>query len=184
MHWARTRLLLIGLLAACAVAGARVGAQSASGADVKAAFLLNFAKFVEWPAVALPSGQPIVIGVLGSNKIAESLARLADGRMVNGRAVQVRRVAAGDETAMLHLLFIDSSERDRVGDVVKKIGGASVLTVSDAPRFLDAGGVIQLRNEDDRVRFDVDLEHARGSQLVINSKLLALAGIVNPAKTH
>lgn len=182
MHWARKPLFLIGLLAACAVAGARVGAQSASGADVKAAFVFNFAKFVEWPAPTLPPGQAIVIGVLGSNKIADALARVVDGRMINSRSVQVRRVAAADDMAMLQLLFIDGSESVRVGDIVRKLGGASVLTVSDAPNFLNSGGIIQLRTEDDRVRFDVDLEHARGSQLVINSKLLALAGIVNPAK--
>ena len=167
-----------------AMAGVRVGAQSASGADVKAAFLFNFAKFVAWPATTLPAGQAIVIGVLGNDAIADSLARLAAGRIVDGRQVQIKRMAPTDDPAALQVLFIDNSERARAGEFVRRIGKASVLSVSDVPRFLEGGGVIQLRTEDDRVRFDVDLQRAQDSRLVINSKLLALAGTVNAAKTQ
>jgi len=183
LQWARWRLVSIGLLLA-ALVGDRVAAQGASGADVKAAFLFNFAKFVEWPAGALPAGQPIVVGVMGNHAIADSLARLASGKLVDGHAVQITRVAAGDDQPVCHLLFIDNAERGRITDILGKLGKASVLTVSDAPRFLASGGVIQLRTEDDRVRFDVDLGRAKSAQLLINSKLLALAGTVNPAKTH
>lgn len=184
LQWARWRLVSIGLVLLAALAGDRVAAQSASGADVKAAFLFNFAKFVEWPAGALPAGQPIVVGVMGHNPIADSLARLAAGKTIEGHAVQIKRVASTDDLTTLQILFIDNSERGRVSEIVGKIGKASVLTVSDAPRFLASGGVIQLRTEDDRVRFDVDLERAKTAQLTINSKLLALAGTINPAKTH
>lgn len=167
-----------------ATADARLGAQSASGADVKAAFLFNFAKFVEWPAAALPAGQPIVVGVFGNNEIANSLARLAAGKVVGGHPIQVRRIVITDDPATLQVVFIDNSERARANEFVRRIGKASVLSVSDMPHFLGSGGVIQLRTENDRIRFDVDLQRAQDSRLVINSKLLALAGTVNPAKTQ
>lgn len=167
-----------------AISGARLGAQSGSNADVKAAFLFNFAKFVEWPAVALASGQPLILGVYGNDAIADSLVRVAAGKVVGGHAVQIHRVVTLDEPAMVHMLFIDNSARLRVNDILQGLGKASVLTVSDGPRFLSAGGVIQLRIEDDRVRFDVDLQRAHDARLVVNSKLLALAGVVNPSKPH
>ena len=167
-----------------ATAGARLGAQSANGADVKAAFLYNFAKFVEWPASALPAGQPIAVGIFGNNEIADSLTRLAAGKPVGGHPIQIKRVATTDDPATFHVLFIDNSEQARANELVRRIGKASVLSVSDVPRFLDSGGVIQLRTEDNRLRFDVDLQRAQDSRLVINSKLLALAGAVTPAKTY
>jgi len=165
-------------------AAPRVGAQSASSADVKAAFLFNFAKFVEWPAAALPAGQPLVVGVFGNNEIAESLARVAAGKIVGGHTIRIKRVVITDDPTTVQVLFIDNSEHARANEFVRRIGNASVLSVSDVPRFLDSGGVIQLRTQDDRVRFDVDLQRAQDSRLVINSKLLALAGAVNPAKAH
>jgi hypothetical protein len=180
----RWRFVPIVLMLLAVSASPRLGAQNASGADVKAAFLFNFAKFVDWPAAALPAGQPLVVGVLGSNEIADSLARVAAGKLVGGHTIQVKRLVITDDPTTVQVLFIDNSERARANEFVRRIGNSSVLSVSDVPRFLDSGGVIQLRTQDDRVRFDVDLQRAQDSRLVINSKLLALAAIVNPAKAN
>jgi hypothetical protein len=170
--------LLLWLLAALLP----VMAQSASSPDVKAAFLMNFARFVAWPASQLPDGSPIVIGVIGNTAVADSLARLAAGKTIDGRTVIVKRVGAADDGAQTHLLFIGDAERGRIPGLIKQIGSSSVLTVSDSARFCMSGGIIQLRNEDDRIRFDINLERAQAVNLIVNSKLLALAGTVNPAK--
>jgi YfiR/HmsC-like len=179
------RCACVGVVCAVVLLGGVCGAgQRLTSAEVKAAFLFNFAKFVEWPAGDVPS--PLfVIGILGSDAIAESLSDIVKGKaLAGGRQLAVRRLNPKDDPAEVHILFISASESAQVPDLMKRLDKASVLTVSDMPRFLASGGVIQLRTEDDRIRFDVDLQHAHDSRLVINSKLLALAGTVNPAKTH
>ncbi len=168
---------LIALILSTASPGT-AAAQGASGADIKAAFLLNFAKFVEWPAT--PSHE-FVIGVLGDEAVAEALRDLAEGKAVDGRPLVTRRVVLKDNLAGLQVLFIGASERARLGDVLRRTNGGSVLTVSDLDRFSRQGGTIEFRTERDRVRFDINLDEAERSGLIINSKLLALAKTVHHA---
>lgn len=157
--------------------------QTATGADVKAAFLYNFAKFVAWPAVAAGEEPPaFVIGILGNDAIADSLTEFVKGKVHQGRPLSVRRLAARDDLAKVHVLFIGASESARLPELLKRLGSAGVLTVSDADRFCVLGGTIQFRNESDRVRFDVNLRAAEAAGLTINSKLLKLAGTVNPLR--
>ena len=156
--------------------------QSASSPDVKAAFLMNFAKFVEWPGSQLSEGKAIVIGIVGNNAVADSLTSLAAGRTIEGHAIVVTRMGPADDPVKAHLLFISNAERGRIPELLERVGSSSVLTVSDAARFCISGGIIQLRNEDDRIRFDINLDRAQAADLTVNSKLLALAGTVNPAK--
>ncbi len=178
--------LAIGVLIAATMigGGSPAFAQSASSPDVKAAFILNFAKFIEWPAALLPDGQPMIVGVIGLPIVADSLTTLARGKTIDGRTIVVKKLVDGDDPKSMHILFIGESERSRIAPLVERIGNGSVLTVSDAPRFCSLGGIIQLRTDDDRVRFDINLDRAGAAGLVINSKLLALAGSINPPKTN
>jgi hypothetical protein len=186
MKAARGRAALATVLVGVTImaAGSPASAQRASSPDVKAAFILNFAKFIEWPAVQLPEGQPMILGVLGQQAVADSLAMLARGKTIDGRTVVVKMLSADDDLKQVHILFVGESERNQIALLIERIGNGSVLTVSDAPRFCSLGGIIQLRTEDDRVRFDINLDRAGASGLVINSKLLALAGRVNPPKAY
>jgi hypothetical protein len=156
--------------------------QSASSPDVKAAFVMNFAKFVAWPASQLADGRPLVIGVIGNNAVADSLTTLTAGKTIDGRNVVVTRMGAEDDPTKAHLLFVGDVERGRIPELLKRIGQGSVLTVSDAARFCVQGGIIQLRHEDDRIRFDINLQRAQAANLILDSKLLALAGTVTPGK--
>jgi len=174
------RVLLVA--AAVVMSAARVEAQSARSADIQAGFLVNFARFVSWPATHLPAAQPVLIGVVGSGAVADSLNASVKGKTIAGRAIVVKRLTALDDPRQVHLLFIGEGDRAHVAEVLRKIGGHAVLTVSDAPHFCLAGGIIQLRNEDDRIRFDINLDRAETAGLTINSKLLALAGAINPTK--
>jgi hypothetical protein len=179
------RCLFIALLATVVAAPiARANAQSASSPDVKAAFLFNFIKFITWPAADLVEGQPINIGIIGHNSVVDSLMALTKGKTIDGHAIVVTRLAATDDPSKLQMLFIGDSERGRINELIQRVGRSSVVTVSDAARFCTLGGIIQLRTEDDRVRFDINLTRAEASRLVINSKLLALAGTVNPTRSH
>lgn len=152
-------------------------AQTASGADLKAAFLLNFSKFVEWPAGT--AGEPLMIGVLGDDAVADALRDLAGGKSVGGRPLVARRVVLKDTLAELQMLFIGASENARMAEALQRTSSGHVLTVSDQDRFCEHGGIIEFRSERDRVRFDIDLDRAERAGLVINSKLLALAKTVH-----
>jgi YfiR/HmsC-like len=153
----------------------RASQQIHSADDVKAAFLFNFVKFVEWPIDAAPSSTPLVIGVVGSDGIEESLLATIGGKAINGRPLTVKRLSGADDVTRVHLLFVGSDEKGRVTELLRRVDGISVLTVSDADRFCQSGGVIGLLMEDNRVRFDVNLDAADRGRLKVSSKLLALA---------
>ncbi len=158
-----------------------VGNQTASPTEVKAAFLYNFAKFVEWPPEA--SGTATInVGVWGSDALGDALRAVVRDKTVGGRGFAVKRLAAVDDLGGLHMLFIGDAEKGRVPDILKRIDGLSVLTVSDIDRFCEMGGAIALFVEDSHVRFDVRLDAAQRSRLRVSSKLLNLARTVHGAK--
>ena len=174
-----------GAIAACLLAATLLGgsawpiaAQSATGAAVEAAFLLNFAKFVAWPGGGGPPDRPFSIGVLGDDMLAFAVRDLSRGKSAAGRRVDARRVTHQDSLADLHVLFIGASEERRLDQVLKRAQAGSVLTVSDITRFSEAGGIIQFRPEGGRVRFDINLDQAERSGLTIDTRLLALARTV------
>ena len=139
---------------------------------VKAAFLFNFLKFVEWPesAPATASGTPWVLGVLGRDPFGGILAETVRGKKVNGREVIVRHFAHPADIRDCHILFISSAEFQHSGAFVH----AGLLAVGESPGFLDAGGVINFYIEQDRVRFEISPAAARGAGLRIGAQLLKL----------
>ena len=160
-------------------------AQTATSADVKAAYIFNFTKFVEWPRDAASEAKfPILLGVMGDGPVADALREIVRGKSILGRTLVVKRVTLKDDLTRLQILFVHASEAARLGEVIKALGSASVLTVSDLDRFSELGGMIQFRLEDDRVRFDINLDQAEAKGLQINSKLLALAKFVHSTKSR
>ena len=151
--------------------------QTATTDEVKAAYLFNFAKFVEWPP---ETPGPLVLAVMGSDSIAEMLAQITTGKTAGGRAVSARRVTAGDDLTANHLLFIGAAEQERMPEIMGRLEGSSVLTVSDVDRFCELGGVIALTQDDKHVRFEINLAAAERSRLKVSSKLLRLARRVHP----
>ena len=158
-----------------------LGGLSPSGAEVsppeyqvKAAYLFNFAKFVEWPASAFPgAGAPRVIGIIGKGPFGEAFEALA-GRSAKGRKVQVRHVSRVDELAGCQILFIANSEKPRLREILGALP-AGVLTVSDIKRFCNAGGMIGLVSRGDKVQFEVNLANAERAGLKVSSQMLKLA---------
>lgn len=166
------------------VAGAvrPAAAQRAEPVDeyaVKAAFLYNFAKFVEWPpeAFADPTA-PVVIGVLGEDPFGTVLDETTSGERAHGREIVIRRLNLDSDLSSVHLLFISASERRRLPDLLRQLDGQRVLTVADMDNFAAAGGIIQLVNQDRRIRFSINVRAAGRANLKISSKLLSLATVV------
>jgi hypothetical protein len=146
--------------------------------EVKAAFLYNFARFVEWPADAFPGpGAPITYCIVGDDPFDGKLEALLRGETVGGRPLALRRSGKDDDLAACQILFLSRSERSRQERILDRLGRASVLTVGDEEDFLDRGGIIGFRIEAGRVRFDVDLEAAERAGLKVSSKLLRVARV-------
>lgn len=174
--------LLAMLLPAGILSFAHGEPQPAPEYAVKAAFLFNFAKFVEWPNDAFADiASPLVLCVLGKDPFGDSLRSLK-GKTVNGRPLAIRYVAVIEELDRCHLLFVSSSEKPVLPKILQATKGRSILTVGDMEDFARDGGIINLVKEESRVAIEVNLEAAQRSRLKISSKLLALAKIVKPGR--
>jgi hypothetical protein len=148
--------------------------------EVKAAFLFNFTKFVEWPESAFEdSHSAIVIGIIGEDPFGDSLTRIVAGQKAQGRAIAIVRYRRGDDLRHCHVLFISASERPSTARILAGLQDAGVLTVSDIDGFAEAGGIMQFVMRENRVRFVVNLGAATQSKLRVSAKLLALAQVVN-----
>jgi hypothetical protein len=153
--------------------------QSPTENQVKAAYLFNFLKFVEWPddPAADPHGK-WVIGVVGDSPVGGELARLVEGKNVLGRDLQVKKFQAADNLRVCNILFISESEKKRVPSILAALRGSSVLTVADMGNFIGLGGMVELVVEEGRVRVTIDAGATGRARLRVSSKLLALAQAV------
>jgi hypothetical protein len=170
-----TLALIICVVSRVAVSPA-IGQAGGYEYDVKAAFLFNLTKFVEWPETTFASVHtPIILGIVGDDPFGGTLSRIVEGQVVSGRPVTIRKYRFGDDLSRCQVLFISPSDRLRVPQILASLQGASVLTVSDTEQFVDAGGMMQLIMEQSRVRFIVSLNAVAKTKLQISARLLALA---------
>ena len=162
------------LLLALGLAGSPVGAAPQPGEyQIKAAYLINFARYVEWPAGRLPAGTPLRLCLLGRDPFGGALLGL-DGRQVQGREVRLRQADSLEQALDCHMVFVSGSEERRMGLVLRGLAGRGVLTVSDIDGFAEAGGGIGMITEDDRVRFDINQATLARDGLRASSQLLRL----------
>jgi hypothetical protein len=162
-------------------------AQSPEASDsseylIKAGFIFNFAKFVEWPSNAFAQpDSPIVIGILGTDPFGTIIDKIVQDKKIGTRGFVVKRLKWGADLKELReckILFIGASERAHMDELVQMLRGLPVLTVGETPGFAERGGVIRFVLEDNRVRFEVNVVAARQADLTISSRLLTLARII------
>jgi hypothetical protein len=170
--------------ALCCVAAVGLSADAQNRpieeSDVKAAYLYNFAKFVEWPPEAFPSpSSPIVIVLLADSQFASAVEQAVAGKTAQGRPLEVRRVQQLSEEALqCHILFVSWSERGSIGDLLVLAKAAAVLTVSETEGFAQRGGTVNFVVSNNNVRFEVNNLKARTVGLKLSAKLLRLAASV------
>ena len=166
--------LLVAMLAAALVPGPARGGERDSALEyrVKAAFLYNFAKFIEWPA---PDTSPIVLGVLGQDPFGTILDQTVEQKTINGRAVVIRRFASVPQAKECHILFVGTSEKARFAEILPKLARFGILTVGENRAFLQAGGMINFVVEDNNVHFEINPEAVRRPGIHISSNLLKLS---------
>ncbi|MGD9722869.1 MAG: YfiR family protein [Pirellulales bacterium] len=149
-------------------------------APLKALFLYNFGHYVEWPEDAFTSAdQPFVIGILGTAPVHASLREIAATRTVAERRIVIKQFASPDAIEPCHILFVGSTVPAPLAQrAVARLKGLPVLTVGEMPGFAAQGGCINFFIQDNKIRFEVNLEAARQQRLKVSAKLLALAKIV------
>jgi hypothetical protein len=155
------------------------GQQKPSDYQVKAAYLYNFGRFVEWPAnISTSKDNPFKICVLGQDPFGPALDSTLAGETISGKSVVAKRISSLEESVNCQILFMSSSEDNRLNKVLGTLDKAGVLTVSDMPRFSQRGGMIQFVLEGERVRFEVNLAACQNAGLSLSSELLKVATIV------
>jgi len=147
--------------------------------EVKAAFLFNFAKFVEWPADAFDDPKsPIVVGILGDDPFGSIIEKTVAGKTVREKEFVIKRSRRIEDVERCHILFVSSSEEARLREILDKVKNSNVLTVGDTEGFAGRGGIINLTKEQNKVRFEINVDAAKRAGLKISSKLLKLAKVV------
>jgi hypothetical protein len=155
----------------------RVFAQSAGATDLKAAFLLNFTKFSEWPE--LPPHTALTLCVVGDQAVDRTLSTLARGQRVNDRDLEVKRLASADPVEKCQLLFVAAAETATAKPLLDGARKLPILTVSDLQGFAAATGIVELFVEGGRMRFAINVDAVQRSKIRVSSRLLQMAKIVN-----
>jgi len=144
--------------------------------QVKAAFLFNFTKFVEWPRRAFASQtSPLVIGILGENPFHDDLGRMIQNKTVDGHPLEIRLLNSAQQATNCHILFISAPQSQQLQETLKALRGNPILTVGETERFTEVGGMINFFLEGTKIRFQINNEAATRAGLKISSKLMSLA---------
>ena len=179
----RVLLVMFAMLAFAADVRVRaVNASEASAQQLKAGYVYNFAKLVEWPAPLAPN-RPIIVGVIGDDDFADVLGHVMESKARADRTFVVKRVKIAELKACgCRILFVSSPYSDWIADIVHLQNSASVLTIADAPDFARRGGIVGLTLDGRKARLVVNVDAAERASVSISSRVLALATIVHTGR--
>jgi YfiR/HmsC-like len=173
----RRKWLAIRVVVCCL--GVVTQAQSATEYQVKAAFLFNFAKFVKWPADAFPGvDAPLQICLLGQDPFGHEFEEVIGDKSVNSHRIEVIHPSGVPQARGCQIIFVASSEKGQLLEILRGLRGASVLTVGDTAGFATMGGIINFVLDDGRVRFEINMKAAERAHLKISARLLTVAKLI------
>jgi hypothetical protein len=176
--WIVLGVVLLALLGSAAVAHAQTPVYDES--KVKAAFVVRFGQFVQWPQEAFQhSDGALVIAVTGSDSVYAGLVQLLAERGAQGRQVIVRSLKTPEDAVNSHILFIGSDARNRIEPLVASTARKPVLIVTDTADALEHGAMINFVVADRRVKFEIGLDNAEKAGLTVSSRLLSIAARVH-----
>jgi len=177
------KLIRVCLLMLCLLISIGLPADICAGTvkeySVKAALVLNFARFTDWPTDAFAdSPETFIICVVGDNAVWEAFAGI-EGKGVKGRRIVVKRVRRMRKFCVCDLLFVSGSDRHRLPKIFAAVEGKPVLTIGEMTGFTEAGGIVNLIRTENRITFEVNPDAAQQAGLKISSRILKLATIVS-----
>ena len=150
-----------------------------SAEEVKSAFLLNFGRFVEWPSHSFQKAPDrFNICIIGEDPLGDKLDAIIRDQKVKERTLEIKRLSVYSATSECQIAYLNLRDDKQISRVLSVIKATPTLTVGDDPRFLKAGGMIQLQIEGERLHLRISLKAAQGAGLTISSKLLAIAEVV------
>jgi hypothetical protein len=159
------------LLLACASASASWAADDAieREAQLTAAYVFNFMKFVEWPAQV--QGDLLQVCFAGAQNVRDALAKATGDKRIGSRRIVVRSLVGEESTAPCQVLYVG----EQAELAPRAFDAAATLTIGEDPKFTQQGGIIQLYTESNRLRFAINVDHAKHAGLTVSSNLLQLA---------
>jgi hypothetical protein len=189
-------VLVLFLIPASLTAGNSGGPAQSQEHEIKAAFLYNFMKFIEWPTDKMgDANEPVVVGLIGSKDFVKAIEPIVQ-KKINNKNITLKYFAGyeklkkpqeADEEQWnqkietlksCHLLMFcgdDSVGIEAAGEIIKALRDSPVLTVGEEDDFLESGGMINFLMEDKKVRFEISAVAAKKGKLKISSQLLRLA---------
>ena len=170
--WRRWSILAVALLLCAATL---CGDKEDVELRVKAAYLLNFARFIEWPRSSSGGLEPVVIGILGHDSLSRALENTVQGKNIKGHPIKVKELGSLERVEGCDILFVPRSEAKRARALLPDLSGRPILTVGEGSGFLGQGGMIEFQLIDDALRFSINLGSADRSGLTISSELLRVA---------
>jgi hypothetical protein len=188
-YWCACRKPLISfiLLTISFASGPAIQCQANSPGEyqLKAAFLFNFAKFVDWPPGAFPTAaSPFVVCILGQDPFGTDLDDALRGKTIADRSIVIRRCQSDADARGCQIVFVSRMERRRISEILQGLRGVNVLLVGESEGFAAGGGAIEFVLDQDRIRFRINPGAASRAGLTISSKLLALATIVHDGSNN
>jgi hypothetical protein len=173
------------LVALLVLANGTQAQAPAEEAQIKAAFVYNFLKFVDWPdAASRRADDPLVVAIIGEGSTADAVAAFLAAKHVGDRPIVIRHLAWDQSLAGVHAAFVNEGDPRKLHHIFDAASGAAVLSIGDLHDFAARGGVIGLVVEERKVRFDIDTEAADVAGLRISSKLLALGRVVRSGRNN
>lgn len=152
-------------------------AQRVNLAEMKAAYLLNFMRFAEWPAGGADGGETTLC-IVNDHEIAGVLEQLVKGRALNDAPYVVHELALGGNLRPCRLIYAAHIDATGARSVIDAVRGAPTLTISDYPQFAQLGGIANFYLQDDALRFALNLDAARRAQMHLSARLLSVGTVV------
>ena len=175
----RVAALFIGAILLCAAHYGRTAEPVLPEYQVKALFLYNFVRYVNWPESTFwKTNAPFVIAVTGDDNLQKNLIKLVHGKSVDGHPILLKHINDDDPLQLCHMLFIGSSVKKQIVTILDKVKTLPILTVGESEEFIEQGGIINLKKNEGKVRLEINLDAARLAQLKLSSKLLSVADVV------
>jgi hypothetical protein len=149
--------------------------------EVKAAFIYNLAKFVEWPGKSLDNISTLTLYIIGDDPFGTDMDAIRD-KLIKEKRIVIKQIDSPDALKNAGILFISSSEKEQLRDILKAISGLPILTIGDTKSFAQRGVMVNFYLENNKIRFEVNLEAANLAGLKISSNLLRMGTIIAPPK--
>lgn len=183
MDWPATVRIVVAFFLASGPVAAQSKDEALPEYTVKAGFLFNFAKYVEWPADAFEKpDSPYSIGVVGTDPFGGDLEKALQNKTAKNRGFRIEKFAGPDSIGKCHILFIPRTEKAHLPEILKRVQDWPVLVVGENEGFAGAGGTTNILIEKEKPRVEINPDAAEKGRLTIDPKLLRVATIVRTEK--